>query len=117
MTLSTVRPRRACHFALRHCHDLPLLLAKPPPHFVDSSLPRAYPTYIPACTLPPESVSMRPRCTGPLSRRHFLRIGSLTLAGFGLAGVAPYQLVNAAQERSDPDTSVILLWLPGGPPH
>jgi hypothetical protein len=60
---------------------------------------------------------MRPRCNGPLSRRHFLRIGSLALTGFGLAGVAPYQLVNAKEERSDPDTSVILLWLPGGPPH
>src|SRR5439155_6642000 len=59
---------------------------------------------------------MRPTCAGPLTRRHFLRIGSLALAGFGLGGVSPYRL-SAKDDHSEPDTSVILVWLPGGPPH
>jgi hypothetical protein len=57
------------------------------------------------------------RCSGPLTRRNFLRVGSLTLGAFGLSGLAPYQLVEATTERASTDTSVILLWLPGGPPH
>jgi hypothetical protein len=56
------------------------------------------------------------RCPGPVSRRHFLKIGALTLAGVGLRGLLPLRL-EAAQTGADPDTSVILIWLPGGPPH
>jgi hypothetical protein len=59
---------------------------------------------------------MNHRCAGPLTRRHFLRIGSLTLAGLGLHGIAPFTL-GGTDTKSDPDTSVILVWLPGGPPH
>ncbi len=53
-------------------------------------------------------------CPGPLSRRHFLKIGTLTLGGFGVGGLLPLRL--SAQSAS-PDTAVILIWLPGGPPH
>jgi hypothetical protein len=56
-------------------------------------------------------------CPGPTSRREFLRIGSISLGGLGLAGLLPWKL--QASQRGDrlPDTSVIFVWLPGGPPH
>jgi hypothetical protein len=56
------------------------------------------------------------RCRGPVSRRHFLKIGALTLGGVGLHGLLPLRL-RAARTGRVPDTSVILIWLPGGPPH
>jgi hypothetical protein len=58
----------------------------------------------------------QPTCTGPVSRRHFLRIGALTLAGLGPFGLQPWRL-RAADTTDAADTSVILIWLPGGPPH
>src|SRR5829696_5330209 len=56
-------------------------------------------------------------CPGPVTRRHFLKIGALALGGLGAQELLPWKL--QAQERGDitPDTSVILIWLPGGPPH
>jgi hypothetical protein len=56
-------------------------------------------------------------CPGPLSRRHFLKLGSLALGGVGLGGLLPWKLTAAETGASGPDTSVILVWLPGGPPH
>jgi hypothetical protein len=58
-----------------------------------------------------------PYCPGPLSRRQFLKIGVLTLGAAGFESVVPWKL--RAQDTGDslPDTSVILIWLPGGPPH
>jgi hypothetical protein len=56
------------------------------------------------------------RCSGPVSRRHFLKIGALTLGGVGLRGLLSLRL-QAAENTQTPDTSVILIWLPGGPPH
>ena len=56
-------------------------------------------------------------CSGPLSRRRFLKIGSLALGGVGLGGLLPLQLQAKDAASAGPDTSVILLWLPGGPPH
>src|SRR4051794_26823361 len=56
-------------------------------------------------------------CPGPLSRRGFLKIGSLALGGVGLGGLLPLRLSAAGQDRPASDTSVILIWLPGGPPH
>lgn len=55
-------------------------------------------------------------CPGPLSRRNFLKFGSLALGGLGLHGIVPWKL-QAAGPVSTPDTSVIFIWLPGGPPH
>src|SRR4051794_23765970 len=53
-------------------------------------------------------------CPGPLSRRHFLKLGALALGGLGPAGLLPLRL---RADGPTPDTSVILVWLPGGPPH
>lgn len=55
------------------------------------------------------------QCSGPLSRRNFLKLGALTLGGLGAAGIVPWKL--QASEPGTPDTAVILIWLPGGPPH
>ena len=55
-------------------------------------------------------------CQGPLSRRSFLAIGTLGVAGLGLADV---MRLRAAQGKASaaPDTSVLFVWLAGGPPH
>src|SRR3954452_23361420 len=56
-------------------------------------------------------------CPGPLSRRQFLKIGALTLGGFGLGAIAPSRLAASPTDATTPETAVILVWLPGGPPH
>src|SRR5262245_8356637 len=56
-------------------------------------------------------------CPGPLSRRNFLKIGALSFGGFGLADVVPWQLRATERSGPTPETSVIFIWLPGGPPH
>jgi hypothetical protein len=56
-------------------------------------------------------------CPGPHSRRHFLKIGALTLGGLGLPGVVPWKLYAQDGRSATEDTAVILIWLPGGPPH
>src|SRR2546423_5074483 len=56
-------------------------------------------------------------CPGPLSRRHFLKVGALSLGGLGFGGLLPLRLTARGSERPASDTSVILVWLPGGPPH
>jgi hypothetical protein len=53
-----------------------------------------------------------PSCTGPLRRREFLRLGTLALGGLGLANLLA---ARAAASRPDPETSVILFWMWGGP--
>src|SRR4051794_40602979 len=55
-------------------------------------------------------------CPGPVSRREFLRLGSLALGGLAVNGLAPWKL-QAGSEAKAKDTSVIFIWLPGGPPH
>jgi uncharacterized protein (DUF1501 family) len=53
-----------------------------------------------------------PSCSGPLSRRAFLRAGTLALGGLTLPGLL------AAREsagRTGAETSVILFWMWGGP--
>jgi hypothetical protein len=54
------------------------------------------------------------KCPGPVNRREFLRIGALALGGLSLADIVRAREANRA-ERSD--TSVILLYLHGGPSH
>jgi hypothetical protein len=57
-------------------------------------------------------------CPGPVARREFLRLGVLGLGGMTLPELfRRRQAVAAATGRSEPDTSVIFVWLPGGPPH
>ncbi len=55
------------------------------------------------------------RCGGPISRRSFLTLGTLGVAGLSLGDVMH---VRASQGRTPaPETSVIFIWLAGGPPH
>ncbi len=56
-------------------------------------------------------------CSGPLTRRRFLKIGALSLGGVGANGLLPLRLTATDAVPSGPDTSVIFIWLPGGPPH
>ncbi len=54
-------------------------------------------------------------CGGPVSRRSFLTMGTLGIAGLSLGDVMH---VRASQGRTPaPETSVIFIWLAGGPPH
>lgn len=58
-------------------------------------------------------------CPGPVSRRSVLEAGSLGLGMLGLSDLLRLR-ANAAEspaEPSPPDTSIIFIWLPGGPPH
>src|SRR2546426_841151 len=56
-------------------------------------------------------------CPGPRSRREFLKLGSLAFGGAGLSSLLGLRAAAQEAGRSVPDTSVIFLWLPGGPPH
>src|SRR5437868_3668326 len=57
------------------------------------------------------------KCPGPLSRRSFLELCALGLGGWGMSQLSPMR-ARAKEAGADvPDTSVILIWLPGGPPH
>jgi uncharacterized protein (DUF1501 family) len=58
-------------------------------------------------------IGKRP-CPGPVNRREFLRAGMLALGGMSLADVLA---ARAAAGTSAKDTSVILLYLHGGPSH
>lgn len=54
-------------------------------------------------------------CAGPQSRRSFLQAGVLALGGLSLADLL--RLRAAAKDESNQDTSIILIWLQGGPSH
>lgn len=56
------------------------------------------------------------QCDGPVSRRSFLTAGTLGLGGLSLADAFRLK-ASAGQPTSDLETSVIFVWLPGGPPH
>ncbi len=57
-------------------------------------------------------------CSGPVERREFLRLGALGLGGLTLPELFRRRAaVSAATGQTEPDTSVIFVWLPGGPPH
>jgi len=55
-------------------------------------------------------------CAGPISRRWFLRAGTLGLTGLTMADVLRLQAAQA-KPGGAPDTAVIYVWLAGGPPH
>ena len=56
-------------------------------------------------------------CSGPLSRRSFLEIGGLSACGLGLGEIERLRAESTAPGKTSSDTSVIFVWLPGGPPH
>jgi hypothetical protein len=62
------------------------------------------------------SGSTQKYCDG-LSRRHFVQLGVAGMASAGLADVWRAQEASAAQGATKKDTSVILMWLDGGPSH
>jgi len=62
------------------------------------------------------SSTSRGYCDG-LSRRSFLQLGVAGMASVGLSGVMKAQAASAAKGLSNKDTSVILVWLDGGPGH
>jgi hypothetical protein len=53
-----------------------------------------------------------PFCSGPLRRREFMRVGMLALGGVTLPELMARR---ALAGTTDPDTSVILFWMWGGP--
>ncbi|MCA8982322.1 MAG: DUF1501 domain-containing protein [Planctomycetaceae bacterium] len=57
------------------------------------------------------------RCTGPGDRRWFLKAGALGLAGFSLTDLFRLRAQAESAGKQTPDTSVIFIWMPGGPPH
>ncbi|MCA9172001.1 MAG: DUF1501 domain-containing protein, partial [Planctomycetales bacterium] len=58
----------------------------------------------------------RPNCDN-LNRRSFLQIGAAGMAGIGLPEILRAKTRSAEQGTAAKDTSVILLWLDGGPSH
>jgi len=64
-------------------------------------------------------MTSNPLCSGPLSRRSFLSAGTLGLGGLGLGDLLRLRAQAATSEVTpkDKDTSIIFVWLPGGPPH
>lgn len=63
------------------------------------------------------SISM-PRCVGPIKRREFLSAGAISTGGLAFSDFLRLRIQAAEAGRAvDPDTSIIFVWLPGGPPH
>jgi hypothetical protein len=56
-------------------------------------------------------------CPGPCSRRTFLQFGSLGVGGLGLSDLFRLRAFAGQTQQREPDTSIIFVWLPGGPPH
>src|ERR1019366_3073045 len=54
-------------------------------------------------------------CGGPISRRSFLTLGTLGVAGLSLGDVL--RLRASEGRTAAPENSVIFIWLAGGPPH
>lgn len=59
----------------------------------------------------------RELCQGPASRREFLAAGMLGLGGLSLPDLFRLRAQAADARKPVDDTSVIFVWLPGGPPH
>ncbi len=57
------------------------------------------------------------RCAGPVTRRSFLQWGTLGLGGLSLADRLRLQAAAGESRFGKDDTSIIFVWLPGGPPH
>ena len=57
------------------------------------------------------------RCPGPMKRRTILELGGLSVLGLSMSDYLAYKAQAAAKGDDLSDTSVIFVWLPGGPPH
>lgn len=55
-------------------------------------------------------------CSGPVSRRTALKLGTLGLGGLGLGDIWRLQAMAGAAPLAR-ERSVIFVWMPGGPPH
>src|SRR5690349_670784 len=55
-------------------------------------------------------------CEGT-NRREFLKVGSLGMTGLGLSSLLRARAMGAGAGKPAKDTSVIWLWLGGGPSH
>ncbi len=64
-----------------------------------------------------ELTSPSPRRCDGVSRRSFLKIGTLGFTGLTLADALRVRASASAASPSVPDRSVILIWLDGGPPQ
>ncbi len=56
-------------------------------------------------------------CPGPVHRRSFLEAGSLAMGGLALGDLLRLRAEAAEAGQPKTDTSVILIWLQGGPSH
>ena len=68
-------------------------------------------------TIESDTMPLPRPCSGPLQRRSFLEFGGLSVMGLGMSDFLAYQAEAAAAGDDMSDTSVIFVWLPGGPPH
>lgn len=55
------------------------------------------------------------QCPGPVSRRGFLKVGAV--GALGLSDILRMKAQARVNKTQADDTAVILVWLPGGPPH
>jgi len=62
----------------------------------------------------PDSSAPSHRCRGPLSRRSFLEIGSLSTLGLGMSDFLRAESIAKNSGRKLKEKSVIFVWLPGG---
>ncbi len=60
---------------------------------------------------------LKMRCSGPVSRRGFLQIGSLGVGGLGLSDLLRLRAEASSAGLPESDTALIFVWLPGGAPH
>lgn len=58
-----------------------------------------------------------PSCSGPMRRRSFLEARSLALGGLALGDLLRCRAPAKSLGQESADTSVILIWLQGGPSH
>ena len=57
-------------------------------------------------------------CSGPMKRREFLAAGMMGVGGMALPDLFRLQAqAEQAGHEVDQQTSVIVVWMPGGPPH
>jgi len=64
----------------------------------------------------PGALSAPRVCPGPIRRREFLRVGLSGFASLSLPGLLQLR-AQAAAEKANPGTAVILVWLRGGASH